>query len=66
MQMYVGKWWDIKNNNLPEYALDILMKLMIEQEFEDKKKGKTTYVKKAQAYRDLINLIKEVWGDEIQ
>lgn len=35
-----------------------LTELLIQQDIEDKKKGKTTYVKKTQCYRDLIFLIK--------
>ena len=52
-------------NNLPQTALCKLTELLIKQEFEDRKKGKATYVKKTQAYKDLIKLIKEVWYEEI-
>lgn len=42
-----------------DYAIEKLTKLLIEQEFEDRKKQKATYVKKAQCYKDLIKLLKE-------
>lgn len=60
---------NIDNKNkytLPQFALYKLTKLLIKQEFEDRKKGKSTYVKKTQAYKDLIKLIKEVWNEEIR
>ena len=40
--------------------VDALTKLLIEQDFEDKQKGKTTYVKKTRVYKDLIKLFKEI------
>ena len=43
-----------------EYAIEILTRLYIEQDFKDKQKGKCTYVKKSRAYKDLIDLLKEV------
>ena len=46
-------------NELIEYAVGKLTELLIEQDFKDKKKGKVTYVKKTQAYKDLIKLLKE-------
>lgn len=43
-----------------DYAIEVLTKLYIEQNFKDKQKGKYTYVKKSRAYKDLIDLLKEV------
>lgn len=43
-----------------EYAIEILTRLYIEQDFKDKQKGKCTYVKKSRAYKDLIDLLKEL------
>ena len=43
-----------------EYAIEVLTRLYIEQDFKDKQKGKCTYVKKSRAYKDLIDLLKEV------
>jgi len=42
-----------------EYVIEKLTELLIKQDFEDKKKGKATYVKKTRAYKDLIKFIKE-------
>lgn len=41
-------------------AIDKLTELLIKQDFEDKKKGKATYVKKTQCYKDLIKLLKDI------
>lgn len=43
-----------------DYAIEVLTRLYIEQDFKDKQKGKCTYVKKSRAYKDLIDLLKEV------
>lgn len=43
-----------------DYAIEVLTRLYIEQDFKDKQKGKDTYVKKSRAYKDLIDLLKEV------
>ena len=37
-----------------EFIIEKLTKLLIEQEFEDKNKGRKTYVKKTQCYKNLI------------
>ena len=55
-----------KNDNLPQFALYKLTELLIKAKFEEKETGKVIYVKKTQAYQDLINLIKEVWNEEIK
>lgn len=47
---------------MKEYVIEKLTELLIKQDFEDKKKGKVTYVKKTQAYKDLIKLLKEIGG----
>ena len=52
--------------NLPQFALYKLTELLIEAKFEENKTGKIVYVRKTQAYQDLINLIKEVWNEEIK
>lgn len=43
-----------------EYAIEKLTSLLIQQDIEDKKKGKDTYVKKTRAYKDLIQLLKKI------
>ena len=55
-----------KNDNTPQFALYKLTELSIKERFEEKQTGKVVYVKKTQAYQDLINLIKEVWNEEIK
>ena len=52
--------------NVPQFALYKLTQLLIKAKFEEKKTGKVLYVKKTQAYQDLINLVKEVWNEEIK
>lgn len=48
------------NNSDKEYIIEILTKLLIKQDLLDKKKGKTTYIKKTRVYKDLIKLFKEL------
>lgn len=55
-----------KNDNIQQFALYKLTELLIKAKFEEKETGKVIYVKKTQAYQDLINLIKEVWNEEIK
>lgn len=43
-----------------EVIIEKLTELLIKQDFEDKKKGKTTYVKKTSCYKDLIKFFKEI------
>lgn len=43
-----------------DYAIEKLTELYIKQDFEDKQKGKDTYVKKTRAYLDLIKLLKSI------
>lgn len=50
------------NNDLIEFAIEKLTYLLIEADFEDKRRGKTRYIKKTQAYKDLIKLLKELEG----
>ena len=57
----------MKNNeNIQQFALYKLTELLIKEDFEEKQTGKVIYVKKTQAYKDLINLIKEVWNEELK
>ena len=49
-------------NDTIEYIIDKLIKLRIEAEFEDRKRGKKRYVSKTSAYNDLIKLLKEYYG----
>lgn len=44
---------------MKEFIIEKLTELMIKQDFEDKKKNKTTYVKKVEVYRDLINFFRK-------
>lgn len=55
-----------KKENIQQFALYKLTELLIKAKFEEKETGKVIYVKKTQAYQDLINLIKEVWNEEIK
>lgn len=55
-----------QQENIQQFALLKLTELLIKEQFEEKKSGKVLYVKKTQAYQDLINLIKEVWNEEIK
>ena len=48
------------NHELIDEAIYQLTLLLIKQETEDRNKGKTTYVKKTRAYKDLIKLLKEM------
>ena len=42
-----------------DYIIEKLTTLLIKQNLEDKKKGKDTYVKKTQIYKDLIIFFKQ-------
>ena len=44
---------------MKEFIIDKLTELMIKQDFEDRKNKKTTYIKKVDAYRDLIKFFKK-------
>lgn len=43
-----------------DFAIGKLAELKIKSVFEDKTRKKTRYIKKTQAYQDLINLLKEM------
>lgn len=43
-----------------DFAIGKLTELKIKTDFEDKARKKIRYVKKSQAYQDLINLLKEM------
>lgn len=49
-----------EREELIDYAIDKLTELQIKADFEDKKRGKIRYVKKTQAYKDLIKLLKDI------
>ena len=49
-----------EKETLIDYAIKKLTELQIKADFEDKARGKVRYIKKVQAYKDLINLLKEV------
>lgn len=49
-----------EREELIEYAIEKLTQLKIKTDFEDRKRKKVRYVKKTQAYQDLINLLKEM------
>ena len=55
-----------EREDLIEFAIGKLTERLIEQEFEDKIKKKTTYVKKTRAFKDLIQLLKDIerWGSK--
>lgn len=48
------------NEELIDYAIEKLTKLLIEAHFEDETRGKIRYVKKVQAYKDLVKLLKDI------
>jgi len=49
------------NIRLVEYAIDKLYELKIKAEIEDRQRGKKRYVSKVSAYKDLINLLEELY-----
>ena len=51
------------NEELIDEAIYKLTELKIKAHHEDIKRGKVRYVKKTQAYQDLINLLKEAKHD---
>ena len=50
--------------DLIEFAIDKLIQLKIQAEFEDRQRGKKRYVSKTSAYQDLINLLEEIYEKE--
>ena len=46
-----------------DFIIDKLNELLIKQEFMDRQKGKQTYVKKTQCYKDLIKFFKNIKND---
>lgn len=48
------------NEELIDYMIGELTKLQIKTDFEDKARKKIRYVKKSRAYKDLIQLLKEI------
>lgn len=49
-----------EREELIDYTIGKLTELKIKTHLEDKQRGKVRYVKKTQAYQDLINLLKEI------
>ena len=49
-----------RNEGLIDFAIEKLTKLLIEEDFKEKKTNKKTYISKKQAYRDLINILKTI------
>ena len=47
---------------MKDFIIDKLTELIIQQDEEDKEKG-IAYIKKIDAYRDLIKFIKEYWEE---
>lgn len=43
-----------------EFIITKLTELLIKQDFEEKSKKQTIYVKKSQVYKDLINFFKQI------
>lgn len=50
----------LEREELIDFAIVKLTKLKIKTDFEDRARKKVRYVKKSQAYQDLINLLKEM------
>ena len=46
-----------------DFIIDKLYELLIKQEFIDRQKGKQTYVKKTQCYKDLIKFFEDIKND---
>ena len=49
-----------EREELIDFSIGKLTELKIKTDFEDRTRGKTRYIKKTQAYQDVINLLKEV------
>jgi len=48
-----------KEIKMKDFIIEKFTELLIKQDFEDKKKGTDTYVKKTRVYQDIIQLLKE-------
>ena len=53
-----------EKNEIIEFAIDKLIQLKIQAEFEDRQRGKIRYVSKRSAYQNLINLLEEIYEKE--
>lgn len=51
-------------SQLVEFTINKLKELKIKAEFEDRKRGKKRYIRKTQAYQDLINLIEGFFNEK--
>lgn len=49
-----------EREELIDFTIGKLIELKIKTELKDRARGKIRYVKKAQAYQDLINLLKDI------
>lgn len=49
-----------EKEELIDFTIEKLTELKIKAHLEDRKIGKVRYVKKTQAYQDLINLLKDI------
>lgn len=47
------------DNKTKEYIIYILTKLLIQTDFYERENGVEVYIRKKQAYQDLIKLVKE-------
>lgn len=54
------------NNEEIDFVIKKLTELQIKSDFEDKQRKKIRYVKKTQAYKDLIKFLKEIKYDNNQ
>ena len=50
----------LEREELIDFAIVKLTELKIKNDFEDRGRKKVRYVKKSQAYQDLINLLKKI------
>lgn len=53
------------NENLIDFTIGKLVELKIKSHCEDRTRGKIRYVKKTQAYQDLIDLLKELRRENV-
>lgn len=53
------------NDNLIDYTIGKLVELKIKAHLEDRQRNKIRYVKKTQAYQDLIDLLKELRRENV-
>lgn len=54
-----------EKDELIDFTIEKLTKLLIRADFNDKTRGKTRYVKLTRAYSDLIKLLKDIQREGI-